>query len=251
MHTSSHIHSLHCNNTQQQRVPFLEEQGSGVIVPIGALRCWQMVDAAEAAVDDDAVRARGYSLDMESPADRRARGAENGAWRAAATLYFDTKVTAVAYDERRRFVFVGLENGFIVVYRLSNDVNKTLTMVREVRVHTARVMQIVYDSATDMLITCARDTQLCCYHVGNNIIAANVNTGKVSVFALQLHASTCCIGSLKAMRSLLTWTWSHVCDCFSSLALMFQRCFIPTFLMHVFLINVCMLHALPAVAACA
>eukprot|EP00455_Lapot_gusevi_P048895 TRINITY_DN6834_c0_g1_i1.p1 TRINITY_DN6834_c0_g1~~TRINITY_DN6834_c0_g1_i1.p1 ORF type:complete len:565 (-),score=150.14 TRINITY_DN6834_c0_g1_i1:301-1995(-) len=77
-------------------------------------------------------------------------------WNCAASEYYDCQASAIAWDEARRYIFVGLESGVILVYFYDANASK-FTTITEIRVHTARVSALIYDKTTDLLFSCSRD----------------------------------------------------------------------------------------------
>jgi len=107
------------------------EKPGGCIVPLGSFNCFRLDASAE--------------------------------WKATCTLYFDCAVTCVAWEPKRRYVMLGLENGHIVFYAVDADYQE-FNLVREFTgVHTDRVTGLVYDPERDILVSISRDKNINVY----------------------------------------------------------------------------------------
>lgn len=100
----------------------------------------------------------------------------NSDWTCTTSQYYDTSATALAWDEQRQHIFLGVDTGAILVYYL--DVNTTLlNNVTEIKGHSARVTSIVYDRANDRIISCGRDKKVVIYSMATNTILSSTRCG--------------------------------------------------------------------------
>lgn len=108
---------------------------------------------------------------------------QRGNWDVSAFQEYSCQCTAVFWDAPRQRVFAGLETGLIKVYELSAPFNH-LRHVKDIPVHEARVSAIIYDSASDTLISCSRDKTIGIYNVTRDVLVSSLRISETWLMSM-------------------------------------------------------------------
>jgi len=82
-----------------------------------------------------------------------------GIWNVVCVLYYKCAVTTLAYSPAQKYVSVGLDDGRIFTYAVSN----TFHVVEETSYHKYKVTGMHLDPATNYLISCSVDKTICVF----------------------------------------------------------------------------------------
>lgn len=99
---------------------------------------------------------------------------ENAKYWPSVCNYLTSKPCALFYSEIDRNVFVGLDNGKIIHFRLSEDCNR-IDHIKDYTVHSGRVVCLYYSSTQTWILSCTHDGvfQLTCPNVEHKSIKQN------------------------------------------------------------------------------
>jgi hypothetical protein len=111
----------------------------------------------------------------------------DGGWDVASFQEYLCPASAIAWDSVRNRCFVGLETGVVKVYNILEPFTE-ISHSRDLQIHSARISEMIYESETDLLITCSRDKSVCLFHVASNQICAQSPVANTWIMSMALDS---------------------------------------------------------------
>eukprot|EP00475_Leptophrys_vorax_P008370 TRINITY_DN15408_c0_g1_i1.p1 TRINITY_DN15408_c0_g1~~TRINITY_DN15408_c0_g1_i1.p1 ORF type:complete len:513 (-),score=90.99 TRINITY_DN15408_c0_g1_i1:84-1622(-) len=111
----------------------------------------------------------------------------DGGWDVASFQEYLCPASAIAWDSIRNRCFVGLETGVVKVYNILEPFTE-ISHFRDLQIHSARVSEMIYESETDLLITCSRDKSVCLFHVASNQICSQIPIANTWIMSMALDS---------------------------------------------------------------
>jgi len=133
------------------QMPWQKESDS--VVPVGTLNLWSYQQTAPNQDQPEIL------LHTE----------EKGEWVPVCTLYFEVAVTAMVYGADHRTLTIGLDDGRLYIYSVSDH---TFKVKKECHQHEDRVTGLVYDKSQTMIISCSKDKTLKAYDLSSKEVTA-------------------------------------------------------------------------------
>ena len=108
---------------------------------------------------------------------------EDGQWGSVFAKELLSPAPALAWDAFRSRAVVALDNGAVEFYGL-NPEHTSLELQHSVQLHTARIMDVLYNPTRDIVITCSQDKTLAVYDVKADTIVCQGLLGSAWLSAL-------------------------------------------------------------------
>ncbi|XKL68203.1 hypothetical protein PGB90_003694 [Kerria lacca] len=84
---------------------------------------------------------------------------DSGQYWPSICTYLSSAVTCLYYYSKKQYLLVGLDNGLITEFNISEDYNR-LNQIREVQAHQTRVTAVYYNAITNWVVSIGRDKVL-------------------------------------------------------------------------------------------
>lgn len=135
------------------QLPWQKESDS--VVPVGTLNLWSYQQTAP---------------DLDQP-EILLHTEGKGEWIPVCTLYFEVAVTAIIYGADHRTLTIGLDDGRLYIYSVSDH---TFKVKKECHQHEDRVTGLAYDKSQTMIFSCSKDKTLKAYDLASKEVTTVV-----------------------------------------------------------------------------